>query len=221
MAGTGFGCGDYVNNGYSEVFTFRYGTAGCGIPEVTPAIVSADGSVHLRWGSVSDASSYTLRYRLEGETQYKTVEVEELEYLLLYQPSGKRYEYSLSARCGLNGSSNFSEWLKFEIPLEDSLASDSTEAYLSDPSLVYEPEVFEQDSTLFSPPEQVEPSIDDLLNTPTKIYLGGEEEGDLPVSLPTNSSSLSEEELKALLKSKKPTCSGITACLNIVAQLSP
>jgi hypothetical protein len=73
-------------------------------------------------------------------------------------------------------------------------------------------EIFEQAVTQLSPPEADEPSIEDLLNTPIKIYIPSDENAtEPPVSLPTTPKNLSEKEMKTMLNSKKPTCAGIVS----------
>ncbi|MDP1815330.1 MAG: N-acetylmuramidase domain-containing protein, partial [Leadbetterella sp.] len=203
----------YVNNGYSEVHTFTYGQNTCPTPSNVLSSVAHDGAVNFSWNPVAEASGYTLRYRPASETTFTTVRTEDPEYLLLYQQAGRSYEYQLSTTCQYSGSSPYTAWENFEIPDEGSdLDPEDTTAYISDPELTYEPEIFEPDESQLTAPQQEEPSIEDLLNTPIKIYIPGDENAiESPLSLPTSPTNLSEKEIKALLKSKKPTCAGIVA----------
>jgi hypothetical protein len=209
----------YVNNGYSEVHTFTSGQNTCPTPTNVQVSVADDGAVNYTWDSVPEASSYTLRYRPDPSTNsgpavnYKTEILNEPEYLLLYQAAGRSYQYQLGTTCQYRGSSPYTPWGAFEIPAEgDELYPEDTMAYISDPELSYEPEIFEQDVTQLSPPEADEPSIEDLLNTPIKIYIPADENAtEPPLSLPTTPKNLSEKEMKTLLNSKKPTCAGIVS----------
>jgi hypothetical protein len=203
----------YVNNGYSEVHTFTYGQNTCPTPTNVLASVAHDGAINFSWNPVAEASGYTLRYKPAGETTFTTVRTDEPEYLLLYQQAGRSYAYQLSTTCQYSGSSPYTAWENFEILDESSdLDPEDTTAYISDPELTYEPEIFEPDESQLTAPQQEEPSIEDLLNTPIKIYIPGDENAiESPLSLPTSPTNLSEKEIKALLKSKKPTCAGIVS----------
>jgi hypothetical protein len=53
----------FVNNGYSEIKTFQYGKAKCGVPTNLISQIEADGAVKLSWDTNLDAQSYILSYQ--------------------------------------------------------------------------------------------------------------------------------------------------------------
>ncbi len=193
----------FENQGYSVVQSFRYGYPSCETPQ-NPKGEADEHSILFSWDEVPGTKGYTLI--VNGTQQVVT----QNRYLLQGVQAGMSYVWSVATRCE-GGSSSPSEQQTVSIPKEEE------PIWYSDPDLVY---VNEQPVSVFEPGDEEslqagdEVDLEDILNTPIKIFIPEDENGTLPEGLPSNLPVLAPdaniEQFQQALKSRKPTCSGIT-----------
>ncbi len=97
----------------STIFNFTtLSNNNCGIPSNLTASSITDNSAILSWNSVSTASSYTLRYRKVGSTNWTTQSVSANSYTVLALTASSIYEFQTMANCS-SGSGNYSSSVMF------------------------------------------------------------------------------------------------------------
>lgn len=210
----------FFNNGYSDIKSFVYGHLPCLPSTNLQAKVDADdGSVQLSWDAPSDALSYKLAYFTLPDGLKTEKSVLSTEHLLIQQSVGYQYKWEVKTVCKqAESQTTVSDFEIIKTPTEE-------ETWESDPELTYEPESpMEPDPEVIKTSENPQEDVNDsktteeeltnLLNTQTKIYIPAEGK-ELPDNLPKQLSVLPAnatiEQMQEVLKTKKPTCAGITA----------
>ena len=206
----------FLNDGYSDIKSFVYGHLPCPRPFNLQAKVDADdGSVALTWEAPSEALSFKIAYNAQPTGIKTERSIKEKNYLLIQQPRGFTYAWQVRSVCQQGQSEPSKETFELNEAPQDS-------AWISDPNLTYtpkkdpkpDPDVLQTADNEQTNEITEEESIDTILNTPVKIFLPAEGK-ELPEGLPEPIVSLppnpSVEQLQAALKTKKPTCAGISA----------
>ncbi|MBC8054608.1 MAG: fibronectin type III domain-containing protein [Sphingobacteriaceae bacterium] len=114
----------FVNNGYSEVVKFTYGTP-CETPNYVFAEVAGSNSIKVSWGQLPNQVSFAIRYREANNASAAWFEqvTNETSYIISGLRSGRVYEYQVKAECsGLYG--DYTPVQTFQVPDESMLQGD-------------------------------------------------------------------------------------------------
>jgi hypothetical protein len=107
----------FQNNGYSEVFSFVYGSL-CPVPENVVTENTGNNQVGINWDTDPLQTSYETRFRLAGQTgdpwHIRESYTNNVEISKVLTP-GMTYEYQVKAKCTTVGS-EYSPLATFTIP---------------------------------------------------------------------------------------------------------
>ena len=228
----------FSNNGLSDVGSFVYGRPPCPPPAQLAAVVDGQvGAVQLSWQPPQEAEPAVVGYRLSYGALPNGIATEKslsaAAFLLMQLPSEQPYQWRVRSVCAQGQS--VAVVSSFTLPPPPAAQEP---AWISDPALAYEPpqdptpspevlqssqydapqgqqqqqndnETQEEDQTA-----EAEAILDDLLNTPVKIYVPAQGQ-ELPPGLTDPVAQLpadaTTQQLQDALKKQKPTCSGLSA----------
>ncbi|MEO6667880.1 MAG: carboxypeptidase-like regulatory domain-containing protein [Ferruginibacter sp.] len=111
--------GTYVNNGYSEIFSFTYNER-CGAPLSLSATPKPDGKVNLQWQGMPRAVEYMIQYSSAEQPNPAiiTAPTNVIQYTITGAVRGELYNYRVGTRCNAGGEIVYSPYDTFRVAID-------------------------------------------------------------------------------------------------------